>query len=224
MGDRPDHRIAGTVVRLGGVGLGRGGGGGGRGGVGGLGGGDGLRRPCGGGGGGGFGLLPQGIAPSSVSSDDSKGNFCFLAAGWGGLGCGLAWGGGVLGRWWWTPPPLPPPPPRRSPHPLPCSPTSSDPPHLHTPPPASEPTLRPGSGATSPRRRSPHARSPGRGDRASEQGPGVDTGPRCGVGPPRVLPGSPQRRATPPKWAWHASHSPRCQSRARTKKKCELIF
>ena len=53
--------------------------------------------------GGGFRLLGRGIAPSSLSSDDSKENFRFLGAGWGGLG--FAWKGGVLGRWWWTPPP-----------------------------------------------------------------------------------------------------------------------
>ena len=42
--------------------------------------------------GGGLGLLGRGIAPSSLSSDDSKENFRFLGAGWGGLG--FAWGGG----------------------------------------------------------------------------------------------------------------------------------
>ena len=122
--DRPNDRILGTVVlllgTLGGVGPGGGGCGGGLGGVGGAGGGDGLRRPCGGGGGGG-GFLGRGIAPLSLSSDDSKENFRFLGAGWGGLGCGLAWGGGVWGGGGGRPPPPPP----RSPHTLPCSPLCS---------------------------------------------------------------------------------------------------
>ena len=83
----------------------------------------------GGGGGGGFGLLGRGIAPS-LSSDDSKENFRFGLAGWGGLG--FAWGGGfgtvVVDA---------PPPPRSFPplplaHPAP----THVPPHLLTPPPA----------------------------------------------------------------------------------------
>ena len=36
--------------------------------------------------GGGLGLLGRGIAPSSLSRDDSKKKFRFLGAGWGGLG------------------------------------------------------------------------------------------------------------------------------------------
>ena len=44
--------------------------------------------------GGGFGLLGRGIAPSSLSSDDSKENFRFLGAGWGGVGLRLGGGGG----------------------------------------------------------------------------------------------------------------------------------
>ena len=133
--DRPDDRILGTVVlllgTLGGVGLG---GGGGvlalavLGGLVGLGAGTAfVGRAVVVGGGGGLGFLGRGIAPSSLSSDDSKENFRFLGAGWGGLG--FAWGGG---RWWWTPTPRPPPPPPRSHRPLPCSPTSPHP----TPPPA----------------------------------------------------------------------------------------
>ena len=176
--------------------------------------------------GGGLGFLAREIAPSSLLSDDSKENFRFLAGGWGGVGLRLGLGG-VFGAVVVDAPPSPPPPPRRSPHPLPCSPTSPHPPPPHTPPPASEPTLRAGSGATSPRRRSRHAQSPSRGDLAREQGPGVDAGPRCGVGPQGVLPGSPQRLARPPGWAWHASRSPRRQSPAeikKNKKNCELIF
>ena len=145
---------------------------------------------------GGGGLLGRGIAPSSLSSDDSKENFRFLGAGWGGLG--FAWGGGG-GR---PPPPSSPsltPPPPMLPH------ISSLSPPPRTPPPASEPTPRAGSGAAPPIRRSPRAKSPNRGDHAREQGRGVDPGPRCDGGPPRVLRGSPQRLATPPGWAWHSS-------------------
>ena len=75
----------------------------------------------------------------------------------------------------------------------------------NTPPPASEPTPWAGSGGAPPIRRSPRAKSPSRGDRAREQGPGVDPGPHCDGGPPRVLPGSPKRLARPPEWAWHSS-------------------
>ena len=140
--------------------------------------------------GGGLGLLGRGIAPSSLSSNDSKENFCFLGAGWGGWG--FAWGGGG-GVWGGGGGRLPPPPlPPRSPRPHPCSPTSPHSPPPHTPSPASEPTPWAGSGAAPPIRRSPRAQSPSRGDRAREQGPGVDPGPRCDGGPPRVLPGSRQ--------------------------------
>ena len=89
---------------------------------------------------------------------------------------------------------------------LPCSPTSPHPPPPHTPPPASEPTPWAGSGATTLIRRSPRAPSPSRGDRAREQGLGVDPGARCDGGPPRLLRGSPERLARPPEWAWHSSH------------------
>ena len=57
-------------------------------------------------GGGGLGLLGRGIAPSSLSLDDSKENFRFLGAGWGGLG--FAWGGGVWGGGGGRLPPSPP--------------------------------------------------------------------------------------------------------------------
>ena len=70
-------------------------------------------------GGGGLGLLSRGIAPSSLSSDDSKENFCFLGAGWGGLECGFASGGGVWGGGGGRPPPSSPsltPPPPMLPH------------------------------------------------------------------------------------------------------------
>ena len=61
---------------------------------------------------GGFGLLGRGIAPS-LSSDDSKENFRFGLAGWGGLG--FAWGGEGFGAVVVdASPPLPPPPPPRS--------------------------------------------------------------------------------------------------------------
>ena len=108
--------------------------GGGLGWVGGFGGGDGLHRPCGGGGGGeGLGLLGRGIAPSSLASDDSKENFRFSGASWGGLG--FAWGGGgVWGGGGGHPPPPPAspsltPPPPMLPHissssPPPAYPTS----------------------------------------------------------------------------------------------------
>ena len=46
--------------------------------------------------GGGFGLLGRGIAPSSLSSDDSKENFRFLGAGWGGVGLRLGGGFGAV--------------------------------------------------------------------------------------------------------------------------------
>ena len=149
---------------------------------------------------GGLGFLARGIAPSSLSSDDSKENFRFLGGGLGGVGLRLGLGGGC-GAVVVDAPPLPPLLPLA--HPTP----SHAPPHLlilpppHTPPPASEPTPWAGSGATSPIRRSPRAQSPSRGDRAREQGPGVDRGPRCVGGPPRVLPGSSQRLARPPEWA-----------------------
>ena len=50
---------------------------------------------------GGLGFLPRGIAASSLSDPDSKENLRFFEGGWGGLGCGLGWGGGEgLARWW----------------------------------------------------------------------------------------------------------------------------
>ena len=147
-------------------------------------------------------------------------------ASWRGVGGGwvAAWLGGGFWGGGGGRPPLPPPPPCRSPHPLPCSPTFPHPPPLHTPPPASEPTLRAGSRATSPRHRLRHARSPSRGDRAKEQGPGVDSGPRCGLGALGVFLGSPQLLAKPPGWAWYASRSPRRQSRAEIKTTVNQFF
>ena len=110
VGDRPDDGIAGTVVRLGGVGLGRGGRGGGRwrswGGwrVSGAGAAF-IGRAGGGGGVRGLGFLPQGIALLSLSSDDSKENFR-LAGGWGGWVA--AWLGVGFGAVVVDAPPLPP--------------------------------------------------------------------------------------------------------------------
>ena len=151
-------------------------GGGGLGGVGGFGGGDGLCRPCGGGGGGGggVGFLPRGITASSLSEPDSKANRSFerlFEGGWGVFGCGLAWGG-----FWRSgggrPPPSPPssssltPPPPMLPH-------NSSPSRPAYPPPASVPTRWAESDTASPKRRSPHAKSPSHGDRTREQGPRV---------------------------------------------------
>ena len=109
VGDRPDDQIGGTVVRLGGVGLGRRGRGVGHGGLGGFGGGDGLRRPCGGGGGGGggFGLFAPADRPVVTPVAQLEGKLSLLGGGLGGVGLRLSLGGG-LGRWGWTPPPTPP--------------------------------------------------------------------------------------------------------------------
>ena len=138
--DRPDDRILGTVVlllgTLGGVALGCGGGGGFAvavlGGLVGLGAGTAfVGRAVVGVGGGGWGLLGRGIAPSSLSSDDSKENFRFLGAGWGGgVGMRLRFGGG-FGAVVVDAPPSPPSTPSLTPPPpmLPHISSSSPPPH-----------------------------------------------------------------------------------------------
>ena len=148
--------------------------------------------------GGGGGAFGPGDCPVVAFVGRFEGKLSFLGGGLGGFG--FAWGGGGWGGGGGRPPPPPP----RSPRPHPCSPTSPHPPPPRTPPPASEPTPWAGSGAAPSIRRSPRAKSPSRGDRAREQGPGVDPGPRCDGGPPRVLRGSPQRLARPPGWAWHS--------------------
>ena len=83
---------------------------------------------------GGWGFLARGITPSSLSSDDSKGNFRFLAGGWGRLGSAWLGEGGFLAGGGGRPPP-PPPPPRCSPHTppmLPHIPSSPPPPAYST--------------------------------------------------------------------------------------------
>ena len=128
VGDRPDDRIAGMVVRLGGFVLGWGTGGG-LGGVGGFGGADGLCRLCGGDGGGGFGFFATGDRRVVTLVARLEGSLSFLCEGGvGGVGLRLGLGGvwrGAGGR----PPPSPlsspslTPPPPMPPH----NPSSSPP-------------------------------------------------------------------------------------------------
>ena len=183
--DRHDDRILGTVVLLldtfGGVGLGRGGGGTVLEGLVGLG-----AEPAfvGGAvvvGGGGMGeggrLLLRGFAALSLSEPDSRqtvvSNVYLRVVGRGWV---ASWpgGGGAGAVVVDAPPPLlvaHPTPSHAPPQPLIL------PPPPHTPLPASGPTRWAESDATSPKRRSPHARSPTNGDLAREEGPRVGVGP-----------------------------------------------
>ena len=121
VGDRPDDRIGGTVVHLRGVGLGRGEGWAVAvlGELAGLGGGDGLHRPCGGGRGGGLGLFGSGDHPVATLVGRLDGKLSLLGGGWGAGRVRLRLAGGCFGAVVVDAPPpstpsspsLPPPPP-----------------------------------------------------------------------------------------------------------------
>ena len=153
-------------------------------------------------------FLARGIAPSSLSSDHSKENFRFLAAGWV-----AAWlGGGVWGGGGGRPPPPSPscpwltPPPAMVPH----VPSSSPPAYRTSYIRAHSPSRKRRGVTQTPLTTRAVSESWRPRKTARPKGPG----PRCGVGPLGVLPESPQRLARPPGWAWHASRSPRRQSAA----------